>query len=234
MERIGAYANVGALALTLLANALLGARVGPRSGALDTALTPAPPAFGIWWAIYALLIATVVAQLDDEPLRRALGPWFLLSCAGSVGWLAAFARGPVDAEGRLTRGTRSLAALLLLVALAGALLPLGALPQEKEESKAPLHALARAGASLYAGWLAVAATLGVLMALGPRQAESVSARLLVWLGLASVLGALGVAWRNPLLTAPLLWAALWRATRGDRTAAIGGALAFCASLAARR
>jgi len=56
--------------------------------------------------------------------RRALGPWFGLSYAASIGWLVTFVRRPVDDQGRLTPGAQCLSSALLLAALTRALLPL--------------------------------------------------------------------------------------------------------------
>jgi len=54
----------------------------------------------------------------------------------------------------------------------------------------------------------------------------------VWLGLLALAGAAAVALRDPALVAPVAWAALWRAARGDGVAAAACAAGTAAGLAA--
>jgi len=78
----------------------------------------------------------------------------------------------------------------------------------------------------------VAASLVLLLAVGVPPTASRRCRGAVWLGLLAPAGAAALALRDPALVAPVAWAALWRATRGDGVAAAACAAGAAAGLAA--
>jgi len=90
-------ANVGALAVTIIANLLSnilrtdGKNVGEISDAYPNLFTPAGYVFSIWGIIYALLLLFTVYQ--SSPKRRGelflhkIGYYFVLSCVANVIWL---------------------------------------------------------------------------------------------------------------------------------------------------
>jgi len=205
----------------VLANAALGAGIGERSRRRDTALTPASPAFAIWGLIYLLL---AVAVLDGCPATRLqLGLWFPLSSFFTVAWLALFTRGNLERP-----GVRWGAAALILAAAASAvpLLRPGLPPCDTQ------GLLARVGLSMYTGWLAVAASVGVAMAASVGATAARWQRGAAWTALLAVTGVGGFVMRDPSLVAPVAWAALWRATRRDGVAAVATGVGVALSLGA--
>lgn len=209
-------ATAAGFAATLGASALLSRRMRVRGTAVDTDLTPAPPAFAIWGLIYALLGVLVVVQLRDAAVAASLGPWLLLSLAASTGWLLTYTLGPAGADGVPAPAVRWVSLAMLVGALAPAAL---ATAHSAPLGSGPLAAdLGRAGLSLYTGWLGVATALGVLIAALPiRPGEPArlapAARAAAWAGLAAAAAVASWLRRDPLLLAPLGWAALWRAAR---------------------
>jgi hypothetical protein len=216
-----AWANAATLGCVLLANAALGRRIGKRSRQFDSALSPAGPAFSIWGAIYALLAVAVLDQ--GTAARTQLGLWFALSSLFSIGWLAVFTLGSVE------RGDVRWVAAGMLQAAAVCAMPL------VRPGTAPVGAaaqLARVGLSIYAGWLVVAAALGTAIAANAPPMASRRWRGAAWLAVLVAPGAGSVVLRDPALVAPVAWAALWRATRGDGVAAAACAVGVAVALGA--
>jgi benzodiazapine receptor len=222
-EMVPRWVHWSTLGCVLLANAALGSRIGDRSRRFDTALNPASAAFSIWGAIYSLL---TVAVLDDCPAtRRQLGVWYPVSSLFSIAWLALFTHGNLDRPGG---GVRWAAAALLLAAAVSAVpLVRPGLP--------PCDAwgwVARVGLSLYAGWLVVAASIGVAMAASVGATAPRWWRGAAWAALLLLTGGGGLALRDPSLVVPVAWAALWRATRGDGVAAVASGIGVAMAVAA--
>jgi len=216
-----AWANAAILGCMLLSNAALGRRIGARSRQLDSALTPAGPAFATWGVIYALL---AMAVLDDGADARAqLGVWFALSSLCSIGWLAVFTLGSIE------RGDVRWAAALLLQMAAACAMPL---VRPGAAAVGVWAHLARAGLSVYAGWLVAAAALGTAIAAGVPPTAPRLWRGAAWLALLAAPGAGSVALRDPALVAPVAWAAFGRAAWGDGVAAAACAAGVATAIGA--
>jgi hypothetical protein len=197
-----------------------------QNGALDadaTLLAPATPAFSIWSAIYALLIAYAVWQAlpgqRSRDRQRALGWWIALTAVLNGLWLvlAQFATLPLTVAG----------IVLLLVALC-----LTFRRTVVEPGEGVLDSLLIDGATgLHLGWVSLATVANVtawLTADGPESwasfGEVAGVAVLVVVAVIGILIALLSGWRTApglALAWGLSWLAVGRLTGEPESAAIG-------------
>ncbi len=152
---IRAYINIGALAVVLLMNFLSNAlplnnMTQQELSAINPVLiTPAPYVFSIWGLIYIGLIAFIVYQAlpryRENPVVKAVGIWFAVSCVFNVLWLFLWHYQQI--------GWSFIAILLLLATLVVIYLRLGAVTAEKNIYD---RVLVKYPFSLYLGWLSAA------------------------------------------------------------------------------
>lgn len=194
MER---YAVGIGLAVSLAANALFGEKIG--GAASTTPLTPPDMAFSIWLPIYVLLAALAVLHVRDG--APPLGAWLLcasLVCSGL--WVLAF-----------TRLESKLPAAVVLTATFALAAP------------AYLNLNNRHLASLYVGWVFVAAAIGWAI-LAPATWPA-WVRATAYLILATGTALLGYFGSDPIVLMPLIWACVWTRTIESLSAAAAATLA---------
>jgi hypothetical protein len=148
------WANLAALAVTLVANTLanalpLGGRTtGEISDSFDVLFVPAGYVFSIWGLIYLALIGFAVFQAlpaqQANPAVRATGWWFALTCAANALWIVFWHYGYYA----LT--------LAVMLALLASLIVI----YRRLAAVRPAHGATRwlvhAPFSLYLGWISVA------------------------------------------------------------------------------
>lgn len=209
-----AVVNAAALFGVLLANALLGRRIGKVSRDFDTAFTPAALAFSIWTPIYALLVATVVGQFYDASLVDDLSGWFIAQAVFSVAWLATFTRG----------ATRSAALFLVLLAVSVGVCYARTQRWRTIAAQGWPRVVASLGFSVYFGWSLLATLLGGCIALRFSSSLAAWLRSLVWGVLFGGVLLVQILTLDPALALPIGWGALHRARRGDGVALLSGTL----------
>ena len=203
-----AIVNAIGLVVVLLANRALGSRIGAVSRAYDTPFTPANPAFSIWSVIYTLLGVTAVAQFYDASIATDLGGWYIAQCIMTVAWLIAFTRR------RIKTAAVALVATTALVGVCYA---------RAQRWRAIAHhtwprVSTTVALSIFWGWTIVASVI----ALATTAPKPIIERLrgVVWITVWAAVLAVQIRVIDPLLSLPFAWAAAWRATRGDTTAAV--------------
>lgn len=189
-------ANAVGLIIVLASNAVIGTKIKSVSDIHDTPFTPAKWTFGVWILIYALLATAVVAQLYDPSIAHDWGPFFLIQCAGIVAWLLLF-----------TRDQTKWAALTLVASTACVGLAYARCQRWKHIRRENLgRQFTSVAFSLYFGWLLLASTLSVCVALNVRQAHFL-ARAAVWLCLFVAVATTQSVLLDPLLGLTLAWGA---------------------------
>ncbi len=152
---IRAYINIGALAIVLLMNYLSnaiplnGMTQQDLSAEYPVLITPAPYVFSIWGLIYLGLIAFVVYQAlpkyRENPMVKAVGLLFAVSCVFNVLWLILWHYQHV--------GWALIVIILFLASLVAIYMRLGAVTTEKSIYD---RILVKYPFSLYVAWLTAA------------------------------------------------------------------------------
>jgi len=152
---IRAYINMGSLVLVLLMNFLSNAlpfnnlTQGDLGALYPVLITPASYVFSIWGLIYLLLIAFIVYQAlpgsRENPLVKAVGLLFAVSCLFNIIWLFTWHYQRV--------GWSMIVMLLLLATLIIIYLRIGAVTTEKTVYD---RFLVKYPFSLYLGWITAA------------------------------------------------------------------------------
>lgn len=212
-----AIANAVGLVVVLVANCALGSRIGVVSRAYDTPFTPANSAFSIWSIIYTLLGVTAVAQFYDTSIASDLRGWYIAQCITTIAWLIAFTRKHIKTAA---------VALVATTALVGVCYARTQKWRSIAYQSWP-RVTTTVTLSIFWGWTVVASVIS-LATLVPNQSIVERFRALVWTTVWLAVLAVQVVLLDPLLSLPLAWAAAWRATRGDSTAA-AAAIAFALS-----
>lgn len=187
------------LAASLLSGVLSSTSVGAVSDARRLATTPQSGAFSIWAVIYVLLsISALYAFTQTVDLMPSL----LLASAEVLSglWIPLF----------LANTKRSLVAAALVLVVAAACAVSAVALVGPLATAQPWRRLVSVHVSfaLFAGWLLVAATLSVSIALrAVSDIETPRWSLLVLSAGAAVSAA---ATRNPVLAAPCAWALVWQ------------------------
>lgn len=152
LQWINTAAFVAMIAVNALANLLPvgGNTTGQVSEAYPNLFTPAPITFAIWGAIYLLMAVFVVYQwgafdggTNSSKVREEIGLWFAVSCVFNIGWIFLW-------HNKLI-GLSTIAIVLLL----GSLIMIQSRLRGVEGNMLQRLA-ARAGFSLYYGWIIAA------------------------------------------------------------------------------
>jgi benzodiazapine receptor len=161
-DRLRQMLTVLAIGVTIAVNALAtllplnGQTTGAISDRYPVLVTPAGYVFGIWGLIYLGLVVYAVYQAlpaqRENPVLRAIAPWFLLSCAANIGWIF------------LWHYNLILLTLPMMLALLGSLLLIFARLRRSDQTLAERW-LVRAPFSIYAGWITVATIVNVAVVL---------------------------------------------------------------------
>lgn len=155
---------VGMVVVNGLANIVrIGGRLtGEVADSFPNLFVPAGITFAVWGAIYLLLLAFIVFQArglfrSDERLAsrtRAIGPFFIVSCALNAGWLFAWHFLLIGLS------------LVIMLALLATLIIVYVRLNAGRDKLAPLEYLClRLPFSVYLGWISVAAIANVTAAL---------------------------------------------------------------------
>lgn len=180
---------LGAIGASLASNALFGRHIGGATPALS--ITPHSAAFAIWGLIYPALLGLVALQWRQQVSERAnaLLSAALFCCAA---WTPLFTRNTTNA---LAAAAVALTAAATLSCCAVVALP------NRRNLGAPLAV--ELVASIFAGWLCLAAALSVAIALRARGVDGGEAQLLTIVVCACV--ALALAAKKPFVLLPVLW-----------------------------
>ena len=181
---------------------------------------PSNAAFSIWALIYAGIAAGGALQLVPAVAERT-NPWLAaLLCASlvsSTGWLVS------------VRRALDLSAVLIVIAFLMALAALASNPPLRDPSNLADRAVAL-GPALLAGWLSLAAPLGVSLAVQERSGKELPG----WSALPTALAAaaVGGASGTPEVGAVLVWAAIFSARSApSNTIGIVGIVSAIAAVA---
>lgn len=152
------WINTGAFAAMIIVNALAnlipigGNTTGQVSEAFPNLFTPAPGTFAIWGVIYLLLAGFVIYQwgfLDrgiySTGIRNRVGLWFPVSCVLNIAWVLCW------------HGMAIEFSVIFMLALLSVLIILQDRVADAEGSGFQ-RMMAKAGFSLYFGWI-IAATI---------------------------------------------------------------------------
>lgn len=203
-------ANAVGLVVVLVANRAFGARIGAVSRAYDTPFTPSNPAFSIWVLIYALLVVVAVAQFCDASIARDLSGWYVAQCVATIVWLLAFVR---------QRIRTAAVALVITTALVGVCYARTQRWRGIALERWP-RAVTSVAFSIFWGWTVAAGVIGLATTVSSRRPSLVRFRAVVWMTVWVAILAVQTVALDPVLSLPLAWAAAWRATRDDSTAAV--------------
>lgn len=196
---------VACVGVSILSNAIFRG-VGRVSADNTLPFTPARRAFSIWVLIYCALVAFAGRQRwSTAPAQvNALLGASLLLCAL---WTASF-----------TRGTRTALLAAGVVVVCAAACALAALVLLGPQGRRPYDTLfLEAPLSLYAGWLMLAATLGVGIALRSFGVHTSAVAVLVPSAAAA---AVAVGLKQPFVLAPVLWGLAFTPKTGPVTCSL--------------
>ena len=192
------YAGGGVLA-SLVFIAAYGSEIGEVSRVRETTITPQNVAFGIWGVIYVFIVSSLISQFaslkkGDASLVRSQ----LSNIALGVSFLASGLWIPVFTSN--TRISTILSSLLLAIALVSGLTSV--LTDIAHESKK--YVFSQSPVSFYLGWVSVAFTISVFIALKEFQKKDLA---FAWAFLpVCVMICFSLPLRDPALLLPLLWA----------------------------
>lgn len=194
-------------------SALFGKSIGSVSRERDLGITPRSPAFGIWAAIYALLIASVAFASSNE---------VSLSISISLGVAEALTALWVPIFLSNTPPALWVAAATLLASTGAAMTTVFSAGALRDQPTVIRAVSLNVAAALLAGWLLCASVLGIGIAL---EANGVITPRWALFVLGCVAAALAAASRNPVVAFPCVWALLWQ--RSYSLESLGG-VAACA------
>lgn len=192
------------LVVNALSNAIpLGGRTQKEiSDQFDIAFTPPGWVFSIWGLIYIGVIAFSIHQarssLRNDPVLRAIRPWYLLNTAANVAWLFAWHYGFIAVSW----------ALMLLIL--GTLTTIYARVSDAWPHRPASFAFVRAPFALYMGWISIATianTLILLWAAGLREPlADPTFTFAVLTAATAICVAVAVRWAEPVYAIPFVWA----------------------------
>lgn len=230
-------ANLVGLAVVISYSLGLGSRIRAASDAHPTLATPPARAFLIWALLYALLVATSIAQFFDNRLVARLSGWYSLANAATIAWLYFYTR---------KRASEALVAMVFATAFVG-LCYLRVQRWSIIRTQQWPTIVASVTFSLYSGWMLTALLVNFLQvacargwaereedvrAANKREYLTAATTLVAYAALA----ALGITLKDPCLLLGLAWAAAWKAI-ADRsipaTLVCGVSLATCLAISAR-
>lgn len=234
LKWINTIAFAAMVAVNALANLLPigGNTTGQVSQAYPNLFTPAPFTFAIWGVIYLLLALFVVYQwevldggLHSDSIRRAIGPWFAISCVLNIMWIFLWHYDMI--------GLSAITMVLLLISL---------IEIARQASPAGgnfwQRMAAKAGFSLYFGWI-IAATIANVSVLLTKLGWNgfglpadfwTSAVLLIGAVIACAAVIFGKS-KSPLVGIAVMWAYCGILVRHISPAYLGGAHPFVIAFA---